>query len=306
MTLIIGVATISFFTLLIAALGQVWRYYRSRRDIAMDRQALFHDANVVHVVTALKLGPDQALLPAMRHFVEVVEGMGARVVYAGKSVVTGTQSSQVPNKDWDAFVVSQYRNREAFDGVASDPAYKDLQATFGNSWSIGMARNAVQNLVLPLYLLALRARQIITREAPRFPFVEHPDPVVFRRAGDVDRETQKKFLAHVVSENEQFSKDGLVVVNFQKDGNAKQVKADSSYTREIMSLMAEVGHGPLHIGRAISLQDQVDFDRVVLVYYPGVKYFIDMLQSTYYTSIFGNKQLGDNLSFPTVPILDRL
>jgi hypothetical protein len=73
-----------------------------------------------------------------------------------------------------------------------------------------------------------------------------------------------------------------------------------------MSLMAEVGHGPLHIGRAISLQDQVDFDRVVLVYYPGVKYFIDMLQSTYYTSIFGNKQLGDNLSFPTVPILDRL
>jgi hypothetical protein len=56
MTLILGVATISFFTLLIAALGQEWRYYRSRRDIAMDRQALFHDANVVHVVTALKLG----------------------------------------------------------------------------------------------------------------------------------------------------------------------------------------------------------------------------------------------------------
>ena len=169
-----------------------------------------------------------------------------------------------------------------------------------------MARNAVQNLVLPLYLLALCARQIITREPPRFPFVEHPDPVVFRGAGGVDRETQKKFLAHVVSENEQFSKDGLVVVNFQKDGNADQVKADSSYTREIMSLMAEVGHGPLHVGRAISLQDRVDFDRVVLVYYPGVKYFIDMLQSTYYTSIFGNKQLGDNLSTPTVPILQHL
>jgi hypothetical protein len=46
MTLILGVAAISFFTLLIAALGQEWRYYRSRRDIAMDRQAVFHNANV--------------------------------------------------------------------------------------------------------------------------------------------------------------------------------------------------------------------------------------------------------------------
>lgn len=101
-------------------------------------------------------------------------------------------------------------------------------------------------------------------------------------------------------------KDGLVVVNFQKDGNADQVKADSSYTREIMSLMAEVGHGPLHVGKAVALQEQVDFDRVALVYFPGFQYLIDMVQSTYYTKIFENKQLGDNLSTPTVPILQHL
>jgi len=305
MTLILGVATISFFTVLIAALAQEWRFYRARRTRAMDRQDLFHDTNALHVVTALKLGPDQTLLPAVRNFVEGVEGMGAQVVYAGKSIVTGTKAQQVPKEEWDAFVVTQYRDREAYERVAADPAYKDLQASFGNAWSIGMARNRIQNLLLPLYMLAVRARQIITREAQRFPFVEDPDPVPFRDA-QVDPETQKLFLAHVVSEHEKFSKDACVVVNFQKDGNAEQVKADASYGNEILSLMAEVGHGPLHMGRAVSLQDDVDFDRVVIVYYPGVQYFIDMIRSTWYAGIFGNKQLGDNLSTPTVPILQHL
>ena len=70
--------------------------------------------------------------------------------------------------------------------------------------------------------------------------------------------------------------------------------------------MAEVGHGPVHIGDAVSLQGDVDFDRVVLVYYPGVQYFTDMVQSKFYTGIFGGKQLGDNFSTPTVPILQHL
>ncbi len=74
----------------------------------------------------------------------------------------------------------------------------------------------------------------------------------------------------------------------------------------MVSLMAEVGHGPVHVGAAVTLEGDADFDRVVLVYYPGVKYFIDMVQSKFYTGIFGEKQLGDTLSTPTVPILHRL
>jgi hypothetical protein len=98
----------------------------------------------------------------------------------------------------------------------------------------------------------------------------------------------------------------MVIVNFQKDGTAAQKKADAGYTHEMVSLMAEVGHGPMHMGRAVSLEDDVDFDRVVLVYYPGFKYFVDMVQSKFYTGVFGGKQLGDNLSTPTVPILQHL
>ena len=56
----------------------------------------------------------------------------------------------------------------------------------------------------------------------------------------------------------------------------------------------------------VALEGDADFDRVVLVYYPGVEYFVDMVQSEFYTGIFGGKQLGDNLSTPTVPILQHL
>ena len=60
----------------------------------------------------------------------------------------------------------------------------------------------------------------------------------------------------------------------------------------MMSMLSEVGHGPIHVGRAVSLEDDVDFDQVVIVSYPGIRYFVEMAQSRFYTGIFGGKQLG--------------
>ena len=73
-----------------------------------------------------------------------------------------------------------------------------------------------------------------------------------------------------------------------------------------MSLLAEVGHGPVHLGRAVTLEDDVDFDQVVIVSYPGIEYFVELVQSKFFTGIVGGKQLGDDLSSPTVPILQHL
>ncbi len=47
-------------------------------------------------------------------------------------------------------------------------------------------------------------------------------------------------------------------------------------------------------------------NNVVIVYYPGVEYFAEMLQSEFFTGIVGGKQLGDTLSSPTVPLLPHL
>jgi len=306
MKLILTLIAIPISLLLIAALAQQWRYHRIRRDIVMDRQPLFHDAKALHVITALKLGPDQRLLPGVKAFVDGLEATGALVVYAGKTVITGTQSSQLPADEWDVFVVTQFPSRKAWDEVAASDAYAKLKAGFVNTWSIGMRRDRVQNLMLPVGLLAMRARQIITREEARFPFVLNEDTSILDAGDGVDPVQRRMFLEHLVQENAQYSENAMVIVNFQKDGTAAQKKADAGYTHEMVSLMAEVGHGPMHMGRAVSLEDDVDFDRVVLVYYPGFKYFVDMVQSKFYTGVFGGKQLGDNLSTPTVPILQHL
>jgi hypothetical protein len=74
----------------------------------------------------------------------------------------------------------------------------------------------------------------------------------------------------------------------------------------MFGLMAEMGNGPMHIGAAVTLEGQADFDNVVIVYYPGVEYFAELIQSEFFTGIVGGKQLGDTLSSPTVPLLPHL
>jgi len=44
----------------------------------------------------------------------------------------------------------------------------------------------------------------------------------------------------------------------------------------------------------------------VIVYYPGVEYFAEMLQGEFFTGIVGGKQLGDSQSSPKVPLLPHL
>ena len=58
--------------------------------------------------------------------------------------------------------------------------------------------------------------------------------------------------------------------------------------------------------RAARGQGEAEFENVVLVYYPGVRFFADMVQSEFFQGIVGDKQLGDTQSTITVPVLDRL
>jgi hypothetical protein len=114
------------------------------------------------------------------------------------------------------------------------------------------------------------------------------------------------FLEQAIWEFGRYSEDAAVVINFQKAGNASQRQANSGYEKRMMGLFAEGNHGPIHIGAAVTLEGDVDFDQVVLVYYPGLRYFFDRVRSQFFAGIFGDKQLGDNLAIPTVPILHAL
>ncbi len=281
----------------------LWNHAQLRRDVLFDRQTMLHSSDAFHVVSAISLAPGQDLLDGVRRYVDGVGAHGAEVVYAGKLAFPAPRKSrQMPDFDWDAFVIAQYPSWEVWEAASSREDYASLKSEFARVWSLGMERRAGQNVGVAIAMLGLRVRHFLSGAPPTYPFaaVEAPED---QRA---EFELRRQFLDQVTVENEAFSKDALVIINFQKKGNAEQRRADSKYGTRMMSMLAEVGYGPVHMGQPVSLEDDVDFDTVVVVAYPGIRYFTEMVQSRFYTGIFGGKQLNDDLSSPTVPILQHL
>jgi len=287
---------------LIAAVMQHFRYLDTRRDVVMDTQDVFHSNDVFHVVTVLKLGPDQELLASVRRYVDAVEAQGASVVYAGKISVNALKSKQIPPDDWDAFVLAQYPTRAAYEEAADDTEFQSLRAGFQNSYALGMQRSAPLNLGLPIMLLGMRTLDVLTFQPSGYPFKRAEFAERFQTP---EQRRRSAFVAALLADRE-YGKDALVVLNFTKAGSADQQAANSGYGSAMMSLMAEKGYGPMHIGSAVTLEGGADFDQVVIVYYPGSQYFADMVQSEFFTSIVGGKQLGDSLASPSVPLLPHL
>ena len=302
MTGLYWTVSILLIVILLAVGGQQYRYLRWRRDVAADRQELFHSSSAFHVVTVVALSDGQPLLTGVRELVDAIERDGAAVVYAGKIAVNALQSSQIPQTEWDAFVLAQYPSREAYQASEARPDYQKVRSSFASSYAIGMQRSPWLNLAIPIGMLGIRAVDILKRTPARYPFRRAEElgqvPAVLR-----DRRAR---LVEGLLANREYGKDACVVLNFIKNGSSEQREANSGYGSEMFRLMAEMGNGPTHMGDAVTLEGDADFDNIVIVYYPGVEYFAEMIQSEFFTGIVGGKQLGDTLSSPTVPLLPHL
>lgn len=297
---VFGVLSILSMAVLLAVCAQEYRYHRTRRDLAGDRQALLHSPSAFHVATLLQLKPGRDLLASVRDFVGASERAGATVVYAGKIAVNAMQSAQVPAAEWDAFVLAQYPSRADYAEAETDRGYRASRASFANSYALGMQRSPWLNAAIPVGLLGLRAADVVTRRPARYPFT--PAPV--GSAGD-GTERRARVVEGLLAHRE-FGKNAVVVLNFIKEGTAEQREADSGYGFEMLKMMAEVGAGPMHMGQAVTLEGGADFDTLAIVFYPGVEFFAEMVQSEFYTGIVAGKQLGDTLASPSVPLLPRL
>ena len=117
---------------------------------------------------------------------------------------------------------------------------------------------------------------------------------------------RREHLVEGLLANRAYGKDACVVLNFMKSGSAEQRDANSGYGNEMMGLMAELGMGPMHMGKAVTLEGDAEFDQVAIVYYPGRRFFGDMILSEYYQQIYRDKQLNDSQAVITAPILDRV
>ena len=306
MKILLGVIAALVVVVLVAVAFQQWRYLGIRRNLAGDRQALFHSGSAFHVVSLLKLAPGQELLSGVRGFVGGVEKDGAQVVYAGKTVINGRTSSQLPPDDWEAFVITQYPSRAAWDEASASQDRRELESRFANVYSLGMERSAAVNLGLPVVLLGQRVSQIVRREPARYPFEPVPGLEEARAKASPEDRARMDAFAKALGENLEYGREGMVIFNFAKNGTPEQRKANATYGGEMFALFAEVGAGPMHFGKAVTLEGAADFDQVIIVFYPGVEFFGEMIVSQFYQGIFSGKQLGDDISSLTVPILPHL
>jgi hypothetical protein len=281
-----------------AMLWQQLRYLRTRREAVQDHQPLVYPSSAFHVVTFLRVDPGADAVEEVRKLFAAMQSFGsAQWIYAGKVVLTGNRSSQIGPVDWSAIVMLQYPSREAYEQVAGSKAYREALSAFAKTYSQGFARPAAFNLLVHQVLLARRVRQILAREPSHFPFV--------RKEG-VDADFGPAEAARRLLAERELGARAAVVVNLQKKGTAEQQASDQGYTGRMMAAMAEGAYGPMHLGRAVQIEADYDFDAVAIVYYPGVEFFAEMLRSDFFQGIIGGKQLGDTQATITVPILDQL
>ena len=109
--------------------AHLWNHSKLRRSVLFDRQDLFHSSDAFHVVSAVKLKPDQELLEAVGRYVKGIEQQGAEVIYAGKvAFPRPRKSQQMPDLEWEAFVVSQYATRDTWETAAASANYLGRRA----------------------------------------------------------------------------------------------------------------------------------------------------------------------------------
>ena len=301
MKIALKIATSLLAIVLVAIAAQQYRYAKLRDDVVADRQAIFHSSSVFHVVTLLKLSAEQELLSAIGSFVDASEEAGGHAVYAGKVFQSGS-STQVPYEDWDAFVLVQYPSQDAYETVAADPAYQEERGHFARSYAHGMQRSAAFNLLIPIVLLYKRVMDYATFTPNRYPF----ERVALQ--GDLPAEVrnQRALMLERLAENREYGRDAVVILNFHKEGDASERESMGNYGDAMFDLMAESGNGPVHLGSGVSIEGDASFDNVVIVYYPGVDYLAELVQSKYFIGIVGGKRLGDAMGMLSVPLLPHL
>ena len=300
----------SFVSLLVLALVAVpivamgwqhFRYLKWRRAAAQDHQPLLHSSSAFHVISYLRLESGSDLVESLAKARETLDGAGgSQWIYAGKVVLVGLESKQLGERQWDAIVLSQYDSREAYDEVARSNAHRQAFAHFDATYHHGMQRSAVLNLAMPMIFLGVRVVNLLRGVRAIDPYERASDEVLEVRNPTMEQNRAAIEAARAYNEN------AVVVFNLMRSGSAAEQEANRGYDRKMLGLFAANGHGPSHMGKSVTLEGDAKFEGVGIVYYPGLDYFLSLMQSTFYTGIAGGKQLGDTQAIPTVPILGRL
>ena len=280
-----------------AATWQHLRYRRVRRIVVHDRQRVLHSRGTFHVVFFLSADPEGDTVADVRALRRATEGSSAAWIYAGKAVIAPLHSAQMGEKEWDAVVLLQYPSRAAYERHSQTAEMRAALGRFREVYAQGFQRSSLLSALMPQILLAVRVAQIVGRRPSHFPLTRTSSEPMPLQAEEIGRR---------LLEERELGARAIVIVNLIRRGTREQRRADRRYTTAMFGAMAEGGYGPLHIGQAVQVERDYEFDAVVLVYYPGVEFFVDLVHSDYFQGIYGDKQLGDSQAVITVPIPDEM
>jgi hypothetical protein len=276
------------------------RYLRIRRDSAQDRQHVFHSSYAFHVIVFFKLGNADKVVDTARLFAaHILCTSKARLIYAGQTACT-VYAKQLGNSDWDGVLMFEYPSRTDYQETIADGHFPEARHYFVDSYVHGMRRNRQTNVGVPQFLLRLRIRDFLSGRWHVEPLQKSPIFATFPEYATW--RTREARLRAVNAINRQ----GLVVYSLVKRGKPEQQANHALFSRQMASRMAALGHGPLHMGRAVALEDIARFDQVLVIQYPSANYFAELLTSQYFAGVIGENLLGDSLSVFTIPITDRL
>ena len=267
-----------------------------------DHQEAFH-GTAFHVLTFVSVETDADPMPALSRLAKAAEHEGSgELIYAGKVIYNALVSPQITamlghEAAWDAILLQQFASRQAYDAYTRDSEIAAALEQFPIRYAHGMHRSAVVNVLLQQMLLLRKLWRRVT----------FTDPVVPFEPATISASTQFPDIgAPLLAAADNLGKDAIFIVNLSKDGTEQQQAADASYGSNMLGLMADLGYGPLHVGGAVAIEQDLDFDRVAIVYYPGSRFFHDLIMSTWFQSIIGDKQLADTQASVTVPITHLL
>jgi len=279
---------------------QEFRYRRIRRFRAQDYQKTFHPGEAFHVIVFFKLASGDKLVDTARRFVEQITAISrARLIYAGQAAFT-VSSEYMSGRDWDGLLMLEFPSRNEYQQCCDDYRASAARGVFADSYYHAMRRNRRVCISLPRFLLRVRLKDILTGKWRSPPlevsqeFRTFPEFQVWR-----DRIARLRALHEV-------NREGLVVFNLVKFLPNGGEEALETLGSEQLSRMAAQGHGPLHLGRPVALEQLARFDRVYIVFYPSARYFADLLGSQFFASVTGYNRLKDAIQVATVPVTSLL
>lgn len=294
--IITGILAVS----LLVMCWQEIRFRRLRYFRAQDYQRVFHAADAFHVMVFFRLRGGDRLVETARLFTQHISACSrARLIYAGQAAFS-IDSEQLGHRPWDGVLLYEYPSRSDYQASCEKPRSREALSLFADCYQHAMRRNRKLSGSMPQFLLRVRLKDIFTGkwriESPRISqeFETFPEFQSWR-----DRVSRLR-AAHEVN------RQALVVFNLVKFPPGSGEAAVEAMGGRLLSNMAAVAYGPLHIGRPVALEQFARFDRAYVVYYPSAQYFAELLSSQYFSNIASPLQMTDAILVPTVPVTARV